>query len=136
MTGIHSTLRSVPPKAVKADYDCSQCPGYCCTYEVIPVTKRDLRRLARRFDITVEQAERRFTKKEGKGRAMRHRKDHIFDSTCMFFDQENRRCSIYEDRPQICRTFPSDGHCGYFEFMKWEQSQQDDDDFVPIVVSR
>ena len=32
---------------------------------------------------------------------LRHRKDHIYKSMCMFFDQDERRCTIYEGRPQV-----------------------------------
>src|SRR5579871_2730959 len=27
-------------------YNCAKCPGYCCSYEIIPLTKRDVERLA------------------------------------------------------------------------------------------
>jgi uncharacterized protein len=120
--------------AKKPLFDCSKCPAYCCTYPQIPVTLVDLRRLAKRFDLDVEEAERRFTKKAGDGtRIMRHRVDHIFPSACQFLDQENRQCTIYEHRPKICREFPTH-RCGYFDFMMWEREQQDDDEYVPVVV--
>jgi Fe-S-cluster containining protein len=124
----------VAAKSSKPQFDCMKCPAYCCSYEVIPVTMRDLRRLARRFDLTVEECERKFTKttRDGK-RVMRHRKDHVFPSTCRFLDQEDRTCTIYEDRPQICRDFPSTRRCGYFDFMMWEREQQGDDEFIPVV---
>ena len=37
-------------------YDCLNCPSYCCTYPRIPATKRDIRRLAKHFEIPEEQA--------------------------------------------------------------------------------
>jgi uncharacterized protein len=115
-------------------YDCSSCPAYCCSYPSIPVTLRDLRRLAKRFELTVEQAEQRFTKRDKEGaRVMRHKVDHIFPSTCQFLDQEKRQCTIYEDRPKICREFPTH-RCGYYDFMEWERDQQQDDEFIPVVV--
>ena len=116
-------------------YDCLKCPAYCCSYPDIPVTMRDLRRLAKHFDVSVEEAERRFTKKgDGGGRVMRHRVDHIFPTTCQFLDQETRRCTVYEHRPNLCREFPSTHRCGYFDFMQWERENQQDDEFVPVVV--
>ena len=36
-----------------ASYDCTKCPAYCCSYEHIGVSKRDINRLARHFEIDV-----------------------------------------------------------------------------------
>jgi uncharacterized protein len=120
--------------AKKPQYDCSNCPAYCCTYPQIPVTPADVRRLAKRFDLDPEQAERRFTKKASDGtRIMRHKVDHIFPSTCQFLDQDKRQCTVYEHRPKICREFPTH-RCGYYDFLMWEREQQEDDEFVPVVV--
>ena len=32
-----------------AVYNCSKCPGYCCSYPIIPLKKRDVQRLAARM---------------------------------------------------------------------------------------
>lgn len=135
MTRLQSPYtRGVAAKKPKPKYDCSKCPGYCCTYETIPVRPYDLRRMAKGLEITVEQAKRRYTKPDPEtgGLRMRHRQDDIFPTACMNLDQETRRCKIYEHRPKICRDFP-DGRCGYFDFMMWEREQQDDDEFIPVV---
>jgi Fe-S-cluster containining protein len=124
-------------KKEKPSYDCAQCPGYCCTYDEIPVTDKDLRRLAKHFDLTEKEAAKRFTKKGEEGdRVMRHKKDEFFESTCMFFDQKKRRCGVYEARMKICRRFPDDNYCGYFEFMMWERENQEDDELQPVVLQR
>ncbi|MFN0124193.1 MAG: YkgJ family cysteine cluster protein [Blastocatellia bacterium] len=119
----------------KPAYDCTKCPGYCCSYDWIVVSKTDINRLARRFDLTPEEAEQRFTKFEksyGK-RVLRHRKDVVFKSVCMFFDQEKRRCTIYEHRPTVCRQYPLTRNCGYYDFLRWERTQQDDEAFIPLM---
>ena len=129
------------PVAVKAApvkkpvrYSCQKCPGYCCSYSEIEITKRDIARLARHFGLAYEQAEARFTKADPERgiRMLRHRKDHIFNSTCMLFDQEKRRCSVYEARPSVCRAYPDTSHCGYYEFLKFEREQQGDPEFVAL----
>ena len=43
-------------------YDCGKCPAYCCSYDRIAITKRDVNRLAKHFGIEPEVATRRFTK--------------------------------------------------------------------------
>ncbi|MEY4167334.1 MAG: YkgJ family cysteine cluster protein [Blastocatellia bacterium] len=118
----------------KPQYDCSKCPGYCCTYEWILVTKRDITRLARRFDLTYETAERRFTRyvPQYGHRVLRHREDTIYKSVCRFFDRELRQCTVYEHRPTLCRTYPEENHCGFYDFLMWERKHQDDETFIPF----
>jgi hypothetical protein len=89
------------PVRVRTTYVCLKCPGYCCSYAEIEITQRDIERLARYFGIDVSEAEARFTKTDARRqiRMLRHKKDHIFASTCMLFDQEKRRCTVYEARP-------------------------------------
>lgn len=119
----------VPPKL---QYDCSRCPAYCCTYDRISVTRRDLARLARHFAVDIETARRRFTKvKEGED-VLRHQKDKIFGSACMFLDTGTRRCTIYDARPGVCHEYPDKPRCGYYEFLRWERKHQDDEDFIPL----
>jgi hypothetical protein len=113
-------------------YNCARCPGFCCTYPRIPVTDRDIRRLAARFDTDAATARRRYTKKgaEPGERVLRHRHDAIFQSACRFLDQESRRCTIYEDRPNACRDYPGTGRCGYYDFLSAERRRQEDPDLV------
>lgn len=120
---------------VTARYDCAKCPGYCCSYPRIAVSDFDIERLARHFGIGVAEARRKFTyryrTKELDEQLLRHRKDHIYHSTCRFFDQRLRRCTVYEARPSVCRIYPEDRTCGYYEFLKFERAQQGDDEFIP-----
>jgi len=112
-------------------YDCAQCPGYCCSYELIEVTEADLARLARHHGVGRAEARRRFTKRDSGRRVLRHRRDAVFRSTCLFFDREVRRCTVYEARPRVCRAYPEAARCGYFELLRFEREQQGDDAFVP-----
>lgn len=122
-------------KPSKPRYDCSKCPGYCCSYARIAVTDFDVERLARHFGISTATARRRFTyrykTRELDEQLLRHKKDHVYASTCRFFDQENRRCTVYEARPAVCRSYPEDQVCGYWQFLKFERAQQGDDEFIP-----
>ena len=123
-------IRVVPLK--KPKYSCSQCPGYCCTYSEIEITTRDIARLARHFGLAYEQAETRFTKADSKRgiRMLRHRRDTIFESACMFFDQDKRRCTVYEARPGVCRAYPDTSRCGYYDFLMFEREQQGDPEYI------
>jgi hypothetical protein len=122
------------PVPVRVNYSCAKCPAYCCTYTEIEVTRRDIERLARHFEIGFAQAEERFTKQDAKKekRMLRHRKDKLFDSTCMLLDQEKRRCTVYDARPGVCRKYPDSSRCGYYEFLKFEREQQGDETLVAL----
>ncbi len=115
-------------------YDCSKCPGYCCSYPLIEVGKRDIQRLARHFGISYKQAEDRYTKfdKTEKTRALRHQQDEHFGSICKMFDTKKRRCTVYEARPGVCREYPDGKRCGYYEFLNFEREHQDDPTFVAV----
>ncbi len=122
------------PRKPKLKYDCSKCPGYCCNYDWIPVTKRDIERLGKRFGLSYEVAKQKFTKyiPAYKKDVLRHTKDPIFKTTCQFFHKEKRHCTVYEHRPAICRQYPEENRCGYYDFLMWEREHQDDKEFIPL----
>ncbi len=119
-------------KVIKIKYDCSQCPGYCCSYPRIEAKDSDIKRLAKHFDIPVEKAKKKFTRLWEPGeRILRHQKDDIYGSICQFFDTDERRCTVYEARPAVCRQYPDGKTCGYYDFLKFERKHQGDESFIP-----
>ena len=122
------------PIPVRAQYSCSKCPAYCCSYPEIEVTPRDIERLAKHFGLPYREAEERFTKYDAKEkvRELRHRQDRIFKTVCTFLDQKTRRCTVYEARPAVCRGYPDSNRCGYYEFLKFERTLQDDKKFIAL----
>ena len=114
-------------------YDCHLCPAYCCSYPRVIVSDKDLERLARHFGIGLDDARRRLTKRgaEPGERVLRHRRDGIYKSVCRFLDRESRQCTVYEARPGICREYPGEPRCGYYDFLSFERRAQEDPDFVP-----
>jgi uncharacterized protein len=115
-------------------YDCRKCPAYCCSiYERVEVKKRDLQRLARHFGLTLQAAERRFTKRYGKERILRRQVDPLLGRACRFLDLETRGCTIYEARPEVCRDYPGRPRCVHFDVLQFEQETQGDPDVLPLV---
>jgi uncharacterized protein len=114
-------------------YNCKKCPGYCCSYHIIPVKKSDLKRLAKHFGISFAEAEKKFVTKgdpkDGGEYKIRRKTDEHFGKICRFFDTETRKCSVYEARMYICRAYPT-GRCGYYDFLKNERETQGDDEMV------
>jgi len=113
-------------------YDCSKCPAYCCSYEKISIEPRDLKRLAKHFDLELDSARRRFTRIFEDERVLRHRPDETYGSACMFLDPKTRQCTVYEARPDVCKEYPDKPRCGYYEFLRWERDHQDDQTFIPL----
>ena len=123
----------IPVRAKTVHYSYDKCPAYCCTYTDIEITQYDIQRLARHFGVEFEVAERRYTKVSSKGAPLlRHKRDRIFDSACMFLDQKKRQCTVYEARPSLCRDYPAEPRCGYYEFLKFEREHQDDPTWVAL----
>jgi Fe-S-cluster containining protein len=112
-------------------FNCSKCPAYCCSYDRVEVTKRDLLRIAKHFGISYKEAEKRYTKIAFGDRVLRHQKDHIFKRVCQFLDTKERRCTIYHARPTVCREYPDSLRCGYYDFLASERRRQGDDEFIP-----
>ncbi len=115
-------------------FDCNQCPAFCCSiYERVQVDKRDLRRLARYFQLTPEETARRYTKKYQDEMILRQKKDRILGKACQFLNEDTRRCTIYEARPSPCRDFPGTPRCAHYDLLRFEQDLQNDPDVVPVV---
>jgi len=118
-------------KKLKLLYDCSVCPAYCCTYPEIGITRADIKRIASRYGITVEDAINRFCKTDDGKLYLRHKSDPIFNTACRFLNVNTRRCTIYEDRPKVCRSYPDERRCGYYDFLVWERKRQADPECIP-----
>ncbi|HEX8180212.1 MAG TPA: YkgJ family cysteine cluster protein [Pyrinomonadaceae bacterium] len=115
-------------------YDCAKCPAYCCAiYDRVQVTKRDINRLARHFNVSYEVAERRYTGLWKDERVLRRKADPIFGKACKFLDPQTRGCTIYHARPAVCREYPARSHCAYYDLIQFERRQQADESVVPLV---
>jgi Fe-S-cluster containining protein len=124
-----------PPNGYKAlKYDCDNCVAYCCSvYERVQVTPRDIKRLATHFGVPLEDATKRFTKVWRKERILRRKADRLFGQSCMFLNQETRKCTIYNARPLVCREFPDTSRCSYYDLLQFERKHQNDPDAIPLV---
>jgi Fe-S-cluster containining protein len=116
------------------DYNCSDCPAYCCAiYERVQVNRRDVRNIARHFGLDVKKAVARFTTEYNGELILRRKADPIFGKACRFLNPETRQCTIYDARPQACREFPAHPRCAYYDLLQFERVQQGDDSVVPLV---
>lgn len=119
-------------------YNCERCPAYCCSYPHIVISERDLARLAKHLEMDIRKARRTLTKKGEKAGEMvlRHRKDDIFGTACRFLDRETRACTVYSARPRICRQYPGERRCGYYDFLSFERRVMDDPEHISVTFNR
>jgi uncharacterized protein len=129
-----SATKSKAKVAPKLNYDCSKCPGYCCSYPRIEVKDSDVERLAKHLKMSIDDVARKYTRMYDKSeRILRQQKDEVYGKICRFFDTTERRCTVYEGRPSVCREYPNKSKCGYYEFIKFEREQQEDKTYLPMV---
>ncbi len=84
-------------------FECSQC-GNCCTGApgFVWVNKEEIAGLSLRLGLSVEEFERRYVRQVGVRKSL----VEYENDDCVFFDNQSRRCGVYEDRPRQCRTWP------------------------------
>jgi Fe-S-cluster containining protein len=83
-------------------FKCTGC-GDCCTGGpgYVWVTQEEIDALSARLKLSPAEFERRFVRQVGVRRSLKERKNY----DCVFLDAD-RRCTVYEDRPRQCRTWP------------------------------
>jgi len=84
-------------------FECTQC-GNCCTGApgYVWVNKEEIEALAKRLGLTVDDFEGQYVRRVGVRKSL----IEYENGDCVFFDGQARRCTVYEDRPRQCRTWP------------------------------
>lgn len=84
-------------------FECTQC-GDCCTGApgYVWVNAQEIAAMAKRVGLSVADFESRFVRKVGIRRSL----IEYDNGDCVFFDNQSRRCQVYEARPRQCRTWP------------------------------
>ena len=74
---------------------CRRCPGHCCAVkDLVVVLDRE------KVDRTLNRY--RYEKDKGLNvYVLKRRKD----GSCVYFDRDKKRCSIYHRRPHSCKAF-------------------------------
>jgi Fe-S-cluster containining protein len=91
-------------------FSCTQC-GNCCSGPegYVLVSDEEAASLARRMNLTVPEFLERYTRETVEGRSLTERLT-ANGLDCVFLDRESHPgravCSVYEDRPAQCRTWP------------------------------
>lgn len=95
---------------------CQSCYGSCCTMPV-EVNAQDLIRLQLTDQDEVDQAKKKLAKRLMKQKIITSYREgtDLFmlaskpSGDCYFLDFKTRLCTVYDKRPDVCRSFPSVG---------------------------
>ncbi|MEM6688715.1 MAG: YkgJ family cysteine cluster protein [Planctomycetota bacterium] len=84
-------------------FECTQCGG-CCSGGpgFVWIDDNELQAMANHLKIEVEDFKRKFTRMVDGRRSLTERQNY----DCVLLDQESRKCTVYENRPIQCRTWP------------------------------
>jgi Fe-S-cluster containining protein len=98
---------------------CVACGGHCCTGEsgYIWAKYDEILKIADFVNLSVEDFATMYLKKVKHRYSLREKKLTHDNYACIFFDESQKRCSIYPVRPRQCRTFPF-----------WEQFKNNEDE--------
>lgn len=83
-------------------FTCTQC-GDCCTGApgFVWVNDDEIKALAARCEDNVERFEKTYVRQVGIRRSLKE----LEDGSCVFY-RHGFGCTVYEDRPRQCRTWP------------------------------
>jgi len=94
---LDNTVRTITDE-VWQKIDCTTCANCCKTLD-ITVSPADITRLSNRLNMTRKDFSTAYVTKDAMG-------DNILKSRpCVFLGADNR-CTVYENRPEVCREFP------------------------------
>lgn len=96
-----SRLQALPWYHQGLRFECTQC-GRCCGGEpgVVWVSPAEARAIAKRLDIPVEEFYEVYTHTEGRRVSLTEKPN----GDCVMLEAGG--CTIYEERPLQCRTYP------------------------------
>ena len=83
---------------VWSQIDCTTCAN-CCRAYTTSVDDVDIARLAKRLEITTAEFGKRYIDGVIDG------EKQLISKPCVFLGDDNR-CTVYDDRPKVCRDFP------------------------------
>ncbi len=83
-------------------FKCTGC-GRCCTGFPghVWVTEQEIQALAKRLQLPLDEFVKKYIRKVGDRYSL---KEYAKTYDCVFL--EGKKCTVYEDRPKQCQTFP------------------------------
>lgn len=87
---------------------CEACGGACCTGKSGYIWARypEIEQMATFLDLSVEEFATMYLKKVKHRYSLVEKQLDADNFACIFFDEKEKKCTIYSVRPRQCRTFP------------------------------
>ena len=87
---------------------CNRCAGNCCIGEsgYIWISENEILNLAKYLKISQNEVREKYLYKASYKYSIKEIQLSSNNYACCFFDLEKRQCSVYDVRPNQCRTFP------------------------------
>lgn len=87
---------------------CNSCIGNCCIGEsgYIWINSAEIQALALHLKISSEDLKKRYLNKIEYKYSIKEIQLASNNYACCFFDLDKKQCSVYDARPNQCRTFP------------------------------
>jgi len=95
---------------------CAECQGQCCTGEsgYIFLNNKEILSISEFLNINVKDFASKYLFSKGSRFSIKERKVESAEGSssyeCLFFEKEKNGCTIYQVRPNQCRTFPFWNH--------------------------
>lgn len=86
---------------------CAECGAKCCTGEsgYIWLSVDEAKELSKFLNIDLAEFKHLYTYKVGSKMSLKE-KAYNNALACVFFDETNKNCGVYDFRPKQCKTFP------------------------------
>jgi Fe-S-cluster containining protein len=100
-------------------FSCTRCGNCCRGAGTVRVSDEEIEALARRLELEPHELRAAFTRKlRGGERSLREKRNR----DCIFLDRSTG-CTVYEDRPRQCRTWPFWGAVVHSE-ERWDEESR------------
>jgi uncharacterized protein len=96
-TEIDQTVQAITDEVWK-DIDCTTCANCCKTLQIV-VDDNDILQLSKSILIKPSQFVKLYVETDGDGTKL------LKSQPCVFLGQD-KKCTVYENRPKACRDFP------------------------------
>ncbi|CAD7286766.1 hypothetical protein LMG7974_00073 [Campylobacter majalis] len=86
---------------------CDECGGKCCVGEsgYIWISASEIKKLSEFLGLKTDEFIKKYLFKTQNKYSIKE-KEYNGGYACIFFDEQNKNCGVYEYRPSQCRTFP------------------------------
>ena len=87
---------------------CETCGGKCCIGEsgYIWITPQEILKLSKNLNISQQELIDKYLIKYNYRYSIKEKIISKDNFACIFFDTNKMQCSVYDARPNQCRTFP------------------------------